>query len=93
MLSDVPSALLISDQKVTRKYIWYALNLVFVLIDVYLLLISCITFLSLYLSDVKVNLSLIFSWILLCLRSLIRLSSHILVTNDVPHVYFSESGL
>ena len=35
MLRDVPLALLISDKNVTRKYSRYALNLVFVLIDVY----------------------------------------------------------
>ena len=61
MLSDEPSTLLILDKNVTRKYIRHALNLIFVLMDVYLLLTSCITFASLYLSDVKVNLPLIFS--------------------------------
>ena len=63
MLRDVPLALLISDKNITRKYIRYALNLVFVLMDVYFLLTYCITFVSLHLSSVKVNLSLIFSLI------------------------------
>ena len=61
MLSEVPSGLHISDNNVIRKHIRHALYFLLVVIEVYFLLTSCNTFVSLYLFGVKVNLSLIFS--------------------------------
>ena len=80
MLSEVPTGLQTLDKNVIRKYSQHSLYFFLVKIDVYLLLTSCITFVLLYLSGFKVNLSLILSLMRWCCRSLIRLSSQRLVT-------------
>ena len=93
MLSNVSSTFHISDRYITRKYIRHALNLIFVLMDMYVLLIPCITFVVLYLSGIRVKLSLSFNLILLRCKYLIRLSSKILVTYGVSPCIFSRIGV
>lgn len=58
MLSDVSSGLQTSDRNVMRKYIRKALYLFLFVMDVCLLLTSCIALVSLYLFGFKTNLSL-----------------------------------
>lgn len=93
ILSDIPSTLHILDKKLNRKYIRHALNLVFVLMDMYILLTPFITLVSLNLSGVKTNLSLIFSLIRWWCKSLIRSSIQMLVTYDVSPCIFSRIGV
>lgn len=83
IFSDIPSMFHDADKNVNRKYIRHALILIFVSMDAYILLTPCIIFVSLNLSGVRINLSLIFSLILWCCKSIIRLSSQILVTYDM----------
>ena len=92
-MSEVPSGLQSSEKNVIRKYIRHALYFFLLVNDVYLLFTSCIMFVSLYLSGAKMNLSLMWSLIRWCCRSLIRLFSHRLVTYDVSPLIFSRIGV
>ena len=90
MLSDVPSGLQISEKNVIRKYIRHALYCFLLVNDLYLLLIFCIMFVSLYRSGAKVNSSRMFSLMRWCCKSWIRLFNQILVTYDVSSFIFSR---
>ena len=59
MLRNVPFTSLISDMKVRCKHIRHTFNLVFVIIEVYICLISFMMFVSLNSSGVNRNLAFI----------------------------------